>query len=229
MYRLLNTSPNVSSFLDIVPWMGEGQGLFEDIDTQYLQNRWNENYNIDFDLITNVYHKNWDMTKSVLCDKTPPMICRAKMLEKAFERFGDVHFVCMIRNPFYSEIPQPSEINFDMLHKHEVWQKFASWQKYNIENLNSTFFVTYEDLCLNTRVVVEKLLNKFPFLERLHPEILENESYVSNFVSNYSNERGKKITLIHQLRDEANEKQAFFAKDNRLLKYFGYYIPHELM
>ena len=207
LYRLISTSKKVTTFLPLANrpnmWMGEGAGLFEPIYPEYVPQRWDPNYPLNMSKVGELYHKYWDSSKPIKCDKTPPTICRAKMFEDYFSQLGEVYFITQIRNPFY------------VGYSAETWDKYAEFQKWNIENLKNVIHVTYEDLCSNTDETVSRILEKYPFLESFN---------LDDVIQPWGGERGGKIKNSNtQLRD-VESKINYFTNNNYLLKYFDYNI-----
>lgn len=204
LFCLLNSSKNISTFIDKVD-LGEGQDLFEKEMKDYIKNRWNPDYNINMDLFSKIYHSNWDLTKKILADKSPPHICRAKKIEEEFSKFGEVYFVVSIRNPYSTNGYSASE-----------WIKYAKYQKYNIENLKNVIVTNYEELCNNTDKFIEKIKNKIPELNDI-----KNIDTETNWT--WGNDRSMKINNKNVNRILNMEiKNKILKNEQELLNYFGY-------
>src|SRR3989304_10174816 len=91
LYKLLSTSPNISTFIgDSKNWKGEGQIFLKRNGMQeFFKNRWNKNINLNMQKIKKIFDKHWDQSKLIKCEKSPPTICRAKMFEDYFKKFGN--------------------------------------------------------------------------------------------------------------------------------------------
>ena len=46
LYKILHTSPNISTLAGNGNWAGEGTWLYSKENNKYINNRWNPNYNI---------------------------------------------------------------------------------------------------------------------------------------------------------------------------------------
>ena len=229
IYRLLGTSPNVSTFLgkmDLVEnvqkplWMGEGHGWIRHYDKRFVPNRWDPNYPLDMKLVHDIYHSHWDMDKPILCDKSPPTICRTSLFYDWFKQYGDVYFIIQMRDPYttnYGKItkslhPPLSEnscLGVDE-YSYKLWDEFALYQKNNLEKFRDvSVFISYEELCDNTNGVINKILEKMPFLESLNPgHGLFNQSNTGRF---------GKIKKNNTIKDEES-KTKYFKENSTLLK-----------
>lgn len=202
--NLINTSPNVSSLLDNQTWPTEVQWLLEKYgDVNYRNNRWDPEYKLDMDLVNNILNKYLDNTKMIFLEKSPPTICRAKLFEEYFSKLGKVYFVLSMRNPYSTRYGA------------KKWIECAKYQKYNIENLENVIITSYEECCLNTEVVIKKLLDKIPELGNIKNVKLDND-------------KNEKLGIIH--KDKINrvinkeEKNEILKNNIDLLEYFGYVL-----
>ena len=234
IYRLLNTSPNATTFLDKVAWMGEGHVLIrKNIHNNWRNNRWDPYFDINMSKVSDVYMENWDQTKKVFVEKSPTTICRAEKFEEEFSKLGNVHFIVQIRNPFTCRMPYrhphiPKCIIQDkrnMITQCKVWNEYARIQKNNLENLNNTYFLTYEKLCTETDSVIDELIEKFPFLGSLNKTKINKGEYKKKFSQHYSGERGGNISFKSSIRGNLEVKSDFFKRKSELLDYFNLEKP----
>ncbi len=202
--NLLNSSLNVSSFIDFNDtWAGESQWYYKKMDLNYENNRWDPNYKLDMNMVNRVFNEYLDNNKKIWVEKSPPIICRAKMYEDYFSKLGKVYFIISIRNP-YSVNSTASE-----------WIKYSEYQKWNIENLQNTIILNYEEICTNLDNVINKIKNKIPELGDIY-----SKSHISK-----NNER---FQIIHQ--DKVNrilnkDDKNILLKDHiELLEFFNYKI-----
>ena len=203
--NLLNSSKNVSTFLDCKTWAGESQWLYKKHGNKdYEKNRWNPDYKLDMELVDKVFNIYLNKNKEIWVEKSPPSICRAKMFQDYFSKLGEVYFIISIRNPYSSR-----------WHKTTNWIKCAKYQKYNLENLNNTILVSYEECCNDLEKVISKITNKIPELGKIF----------NNSHPKFNNERGN---LIHSNKvdrvKEKKKKNKILKKNIDLVKYFGYNI-----
>jgi hypothetical protein len=227
IYRLLGTSPNVSTFLGKAPWMGEGFGWINHADNRFAPNRWDPNYPLDMKLVHDIYHNNWDTNKPVLCEKSPAMICRASLFYDWFKQYGDVYFIIQMRDPYttnYGKIhksmhPPSSSENSSLSvdeYSYKLWDEFALYQKDNLEKFRDiSVFVSYEELCDNTDGAISKILEKMPFLGSLNPK--------DKLFDQSNTERFGRIQKVDSITDK-EEKTRYFKENSTLLKYFNYKI-----
>ena len=203
--NLLNSSKNVSTFLDCKTWAGESQWLYKKHgDKDYKKNRWDKNYKLDMKIVDKVLNIYLDQEKEIWVEKSPPSICRAKMFQDYFSKLGDVYFIISIRNPYST-----GHYNSD------TWIKYALYQKYNIENLNNTICISYEECCTDLDTVISKITNKIPGIGK----IFNNDNPKMN------NERGSMIhtNKVNRVIDKAS-KTEILKSNVDLVEYFGYSI-----
>jgi len=205
--NLLKSSENVSTFLDCGTWAGESQWLYKNHgDKNYEKNRWDENYKLDMDLVDKVFNTYLNQDKKIWVEKSPPMICRAKIFEDYFSKLGDVFFIISIRDPY-------STGHYDANH----WIKYAKYQKYNLENLNNTILISYEECCNNLEKVISKITNKIPELGQL-TSTNSHSFYNERYNSIHSNK-------VNRVIDKEN-KNKVLKKNTDLVEYFGYKIQN---
>ena len=202
--NLIDSSPNVSSFLDAATWAGESQWLYgRHGDKDYKKNRWDPNYKLDMNVVNKVFELYLDSGKDIWLEKSPPTICRAKMFEDYFSKLGDVYFVISIRNPYAASRGAKD------------WVRHAEYQKWNIENLKNTIVISYEECCMDLDSVITKTKSKIPEL-------------VDIYNKPNSKKKGERFGKIHQNkvdRIKNKEEKNNILKDNiGILDFFGYKI-----
>jgi hypothetical protein len=202
--NLLNSSKNVSTFLDCKTWAGESQKLYKKHgDKDYEKNKWDPDYKLNMELVDKVFNIYLNKNKEIWVEKSPPSICRAKMFQDYFSKLGEVFFIISIRNPYSARSGAG------------LWIQYAQYQKYNLENLNNVISVSYEECCNDIEKFISKITNKIPELG----EIFNNSHQTFN------NERGN---LIHSNKVDRvidkEEKNKILKKNIDLVEYFGYNI-----
>lgn len=203
--NLLNSSENVSTFLDCNIWAGESQSLYEElVDKDYQENQWDPGYKLNMELVDKVLNIYLDKNKEIWVDKSPPSICRAKMFQDYFSKLGEVYFIISIRNPY-------STAHYGA----DKWIEFAQYQKYNLENLNNVISVTYEECCCDLEKVISKITNKIPELGKIF-----NHKHAI-----FHDERGYLIhsNKVKRIIDK-EKKNKILKKHIDLVEYFGYNI-----
>ena len=72
--NLLNSSKNVSTFLDCKTWAGESQWLYKKHgDKDYEKNRWDPDYKLDMELVDKVFNIYLNKNKEIWVEKSPPI------------------------------------------------------------------------------------------------------------------------------------------------------------
>lgn len=211
LYRLIDSSPNVSTLLGKSPWVGEAQHLYNKIDTNYEGNKHNPDYELDMDMVWDVCSSNWDMSKPVLCEKTPENIYRVDRVYDYFSKIGEVYFVTQIRDPYTTNYTNRRNHNENK--PYYKWDEYAEKIKY-IEEKYSDIVVksTYEELCTDIHSVSDRILNKFPFLSSLNPDSIINAD---------GEGRLGKLGDVSRLID-VKSKNEYFKDNNYYLNYFNY-------
>jgi len=134
-------------------------------------------------------------------DKCPPTICRAKLYQDYFSKFGKVYFISSIRNPYATQKP----IN--------LWVKYAKMQKYNIENLDNLISTSYEELVLKPEIVLNRIKDNIPFLDDIS----------LNFSNNQTKVQGKTVNTDSLNRVTKKEKKnKLLETELEILNYFNY-------
>jgi hypothetical protein len=152
--------------------------------------------------VKEIYYNYWDHIKSIYVEKSPPLICRAKMFEDYFKQFGEVYFIISIRSPYSTNH-----------YSTEDWIKFAEYQKNNIETLENCIVTSYEELCLSTNKVIEKIKN-------IIPELSDIKNQQSNYIKT---ERGNPINKNNVDR-VINKNYECLKNHKELMDFFGYEI-----
>jgi hypothetical protein len=207
LHKIINSSNNVSSFLNEEDSIeGQGQGFLNMFINDYEKNRHNTSYTLPVDKVKDIYDKYWDLSKSILCHRSPPFIHFSKQLEEYFSKFGDVYFICMIRNPYACRWVK--EFN---------WLQFAKEQKYNIENLKNVCFFTYKELVEFPNNIKKKISKLLPELENIDMGINHMK------LLNEYDKRSKKINCSFKDRilDKFN-KNKILKNEEEIINSFGY-------
>jgi len=203
----LDSSKKTSTFLDVKTWAGESQWLIKkNGDPSYFKNRWDPNYNLNMNIIKNIFDRYLDSSKDILVEKSPPTICRAKSFENYFEKFGKVWFIISIRNPYSCRDDEKF-----------MWVEHAKYQIRNIKTLKNIIITNYEEICLDLPNVIKKIKNKIPELSDLKNK---NSDSLKGNRGNMIND--KKIGRIIK----KNKKNKILKNNKDILHFFNYkYIP----
>ncbi|HLP47361.1 MAG TPA: sulfotransferase [Candidatus Deferrimicrobium sp.] len=161
LHKILETSPHTSAF------KVEGQALVQPI--LFTKDRWNPGKVIPWDMVKEKWHEKWDLQKTILLEKSPPNLVRAKQLEM---HFPQSHFIIMMRNPyaFCEGVKRRWGKKFFYLNIAKLWVLCARYQIDNIKNLKNAIWFTYEDLTTNPELVCKNILDFAPELKELSPE-----------------------------------------------------------
>lgn len=169
----------------------------------YENNRWNQNYQLNMKIVDLTLSSNLNHDMDIWVEKCPPTICRAVLYQDYFEKNAQVYFIVSIRNPYSSR----NNIN--------TWIKFAKYQKFNLENLKNTIYISYELLCSNLDSVISKINREIPGLELRNIYINEKNTCINEKNSVIHNNK------IDRILDK--ESKNLILKDNiKLLHYFNY-------
>jgi hypothetical protein len=201
LINLLDSSVNAATFVRAPVQFGEGQWLLDKHGlSSYLLDRWNPNHELDMNKVKEIYDNYWDHDKLVYVEKSPPLICRAKMFENYFKQFGEVYFIVSIRSPYSTDH-----------YSSEEWIKFAEYQKNNIQTLENCIVTSYEELCLSTDWVIEKIKNAIPELSDIK---IQQSEYIKT-------DRGKPINT-NNINRVINKDYECLKNHKELMNFFGY-------
>lgn len=198
----------------------EGQGLPVVKDIMFNHDRrWDESLDFDWQLIKNEWMKYWDLSRPVLLEKSPPNIIRAKSIN---QHFNPAYFIILYRNPY---------AHVESLMKRENWTPEESaefaincliYQKQNLESLQRTFQLSYEELTDNPARMSESLSN---FLPEISDIVTDKEFNAHNFKNQkmkITNLNSEKISLL--TNEELDRINSVFRKNDTLFHYFNYEI-----
>ena len=200
LYKLLWTSPNVSTLFGKSEWVGEGQ--FAPGAKKFFADQWSEH--INWPGVKRAWDKHWDLSKLIQCEKSPSNICRGKTIEKFFGQFAPVYFICMVRNPYARKTV-------------DRWIHGAKYQRKNMEELNNVFRLTYEQLTDDLPGTIERLLRFLPQLKKLDPNI-------KGVPGIQDVKRNRRIHNMNPANtaEEIKRKNRVLSKHVDLLKFHGY-------
>jgi len=206
LYKLLWTSPNISTLLGKSSWAGEGQ-FVAGAKKFFGDDHWNTNVN--WAGIKKVWDREWNLSKPILCEKSPSNICRAKSMESFFGQFAPVFFICMIRSPYART-------------HMSRWVEGADYQRRNMKQLNNVFRLTYEELTNDLDSVSKRLLRFIPKLKTLDKTV----KYVPG-IDNAKRHKSKRNKSIRNMNpkntlEEIRHKNKILRKHTDLLEFHGY-------
>ena len=141
MSQILASSKNVS--INNPEGTCEGQTLPQVREHLFVENRWDENLQIDWPLVKRVWETHWDTKKPVLLEKSPPNILRAKQIEAHFE---PAFFFAMWRNPYAHCESQIRRNRNSPREAAGFAVRCLNLQRRNIEQLDQLLPISYEQL-----------------------------------------------------------------------------------
>ena len=215
LWNLIKTSPNVSYFKT------EGKSVLGVKDILGTKERWNPELFINWNIVKNEWHKEWNLSKKILLEKSPPNLIRAFDVQSNFDKS---YFIVMIRNPYaYCEGAKRRRnrsVPFQVIVRR--WVYFAKFQIKNIEYLNSNkIFFKYEDLTGNIDAIKEKILHFLPDLKTLN---FNNEFRVFDRKLRITNLNERQISRLSKM--DIAEINGVLRKYPDVMEYFGYTYIH---
>ena len=216
--EIISTSKNVSCNNNI--GLREGQHLPKVQNVLFTEDRWDPNKEIDWNRIKKLWSKYWDRSKSVLLEKSPPNICRAKNIDKVF---GNSKYICLIRDPYAQIQSNTRRYNTDLEAAAKKYISYLKFQKNNIETLEKTLVVSYEELADNPLKTKEKISTFLPLLDDISIDLKFNAHNMHQKkqmgITNLNQESIKALT-----KDQINSINTILDKEQELIKYFNYNI-----
>jgi hypothetical protein len=216
--EIISTSKNVSCNNNI--GLREGQHLPNAHDLLFTKNRWDPNKEIDWNRIKKIWSKYWDRSKPILLEKSPPNICRANNIDKVF---SNSKYICLIRDPYAQIQSNIRRYNTDIKVAAEKYISYLKFQKKNIENLEDTLVISYEELADNPSNAKEKISAFLPLLEDININLKFN-------AHNMHQKKQMGITNLNQesilalSKDQINSINTILNKEQELIKFFNYNI-----
>lgn len=183
LWRLLTTSPHVSA-LPV-----EGQYL-ESVRSIMRAKPWDPEQKIPWDTVKSKWEAEWDLSKPILLEKSPPNLIRANEIQKAF---SPSYFMITIRNPyaFCHGYVRRKKTNFE--DPARKWVSWAEYQRKNIEGLDRSLFFTYEDFTDYPIDTSNRMVQFLPQLEYLKPD----NDFLANSTVGYETH---KITNLNEIK-----------------------------
>ncbi len=210
LWKLLATSPNVSSF--------EQEGQFLDSVHEVMRDPWNVQKTFPWEFIKGEWDKVWDYNKPILLEKSPPNLVRAFEIEKVFQ---PSYFIALNRDPYAfcegwsRRIKQPPQNAI------QFWIKCAKYQIENIQGLKNITCLTYEHFANNPAETTQQLLEFIPELQSLET----HGSFQAQTVSGY---HSQPITNLNQIKIDLLSPKELEQINNvlknypHLMTYWGY-------
>jgi hypothetical protein len=163
LQQLLSTSPHVTGFETEGQWLPELRHILG------VEERWDEDLEIDWKEVRAVFNSYWSPLRKVRMEKSPPHIIRAGELERHFE---NSHFLVTMRNP-YAQVEGQLRRGWIRTPRAaaEFWIRLARRQLKNLRELERCLLFTYEDLTGETDLTIRRLMDFLPALGSLSPRV----------------------------------------------------------
>ena len=213
--EIISTSKSVSCNNNI--GLREGQHLPLAHNLLFNDDRWDPNKKIDWIRIKEIWHKYWDRSKDILLEKSPPNICRTKDIDKVFQ---NSKYICLTRNPYAQIQSNIRRYKTDLLEATEKYISYLKFQKDNLEKLDNTLLICYEELTDNPKKTKEKINGFIPLLSDINIDIKFN-------AHNMHKKREMEITNLNQLsidslsNDQIQTINSILEKEKELLNFFN--------
>jgi hypothetical protein len=214
--EIINTSLNVSVYNSN---HGSIQTLYKNNGAdKYFLSRWDPTYNLDMNMVNNIFNKVLDTNKQIWVETSSPNMCRANQLEKFFKNKGKVYFIILMSHPY------------SKLVKNELWETYGKYQKNNLETLKNTIYITYEDCCMNISKVILQLTNRIPELGKLNNNI-------NKLSINYKETKNKKkmnktlynnYDLLHFFGYNIMYNKIYESKDGKLRGFYNEVMDYNI-
>jgi hypothetical protein len=172
------------------------------------------------------WEKVWDMSRPILLEKSPPHLIRAQAIEEAFP---NAHFIVMARNPYaYCEgtkrrgrtgLGYPRNASYAQIAT--GWARECQHQMDNLQRLQRTLCLTYEELADNPAAAAEKVLAFMPGLERLDVQaahlIHSLEGWLERPITNLN-----PVQIARLSAEDIHEINAVLHDYSKIMAFFGY-------
>lgn len=181
--------------------------------------KWDDSYAVNWNFVKTEWEKYWNLSRPILLEKSPPNLVRAKDISNYFK---PSYFIVFYRNPYAHCESLMRRKNNNPTKAAKFALKCLEFQKKNIEELNNTIGISYEDLTSNISDTAQGLIKFLPELLGIN----YNQEFSAH---NFRNEKMKITNLnsenISRLtKDQINEINIIFKHKKSILDYFNYEI-----
>jgi len=214
--EIISSSKNISCNNNI--GLREGQHLPIAKDLLFNQDRWNPNKDIDWNSVKDIWHKYWDRSKDILLEKSPPNICRAKNIDKAFK---NIRYICLVRDPYAQIQSNIRRYNTDTVLATEKYISYLKYQKENIEALQDVLLVSYEELSDSPTFTKEKITKFMPLLADINMD-LEFKAHNIHDKKKMAITNLNKDKIATLTKDQLSIINTVLIKEKELINYFHY-------
>ena len=216
--QIISSSKNVSCNNNI--GTREGQNLPEVKKIMFEEKRWEEKNKLPWDKIKKIWRSYWYLKKPILLDKSIPNIMRVDQLK---EFFYPNHFICIVRNPYAicEGVMRRSNQSAEVAAMFTI--KCLKYQMKNINLHKDIFLLSYEDLCDNTTITINKIKKQIDELYDINP----NQKFKAH---NFKTKKSMRITNLNDEKIKKIKKKDLvvinkhFNKNKKVLDFFNYKI-----
>lgn len=185
--------------------------------TYYFKRRWEPELPFDWKYRYSVWHKYWDRRKKILLEKSPANLVRAKQIP---DYFNPSYFIIMVRNPYAHCEGLMRRNNWPAKRAAAHVMKTLYWQRENVNYLDNSLCVTYEELTTNTVKTVSRIQALLPELEEINTKRKFSAHNFQKKKMHIQNLNEQKIQKIKT--DDLKQMNDVFAKQPEVLSFFGY-------
>ena len=222
--KLIGTSKNASIFSSP---QSEGQKLKDLKEIMMVDYRWNKSIKFPWKKIKEIFLQNWDLTKPILVEKSPPNIIKT---DDIIQEFQPVFFIITIRNPYtwtQSYSRRSKNDNFSKIARR--WIFHAKHQMKNITNLKNSLFFKYEDLTNNPEKISTEIKNYLSELNDInYKEKIEVHSIIGSepeFIKHYNSIVNLDHLVISKLSlNNIHEINDVLKENKNIMNFFSYDI-----
>jgi hypothetical protein len=218
---LLNEIISTSPFVSVNnPFESrEGQQLPELKKIMFRDGRWSLNLELNWLEIKMIWRKYWDVTKPVLLDKSPPNIVRAMEIQN---HFNPAFFIIFLRDPYVLCEGLIRKDNLSPERAATFVVKIFEHQRKNIDGLEKTFLIKYQDLVNHPDKISQELI-------KFIPELIEIKVDLKYKAHNASRKPMKIVNLDPHQMERLNPTQiaqinSIFLPSRSVFEYFSYVL-----
>lgn len=182
--------------------------------------RWNPTYTYHWGQLEQSWRKHWDLNKSILIEKSPPLIIRVKEMMRAFPV---ARFIILVRDPYAHIESLMRRRNWTVAQASGFSMMCLNAQYENIRLLNGrSLLIRYEDLTDNPEDVKMQILEHLPELVDINVDKLFNAHNFADKALAITNLNQQKIALFND--EQRNELKDLLTPHVELMEFFGYCI-----
>lgn len=159
LWKLVGTSDAVSALPN------EGQYI-PTVKPVLVADPWAEERQLPWPFIRQAWERYWDLGKDVLLEKSPPNLLRAQDMEPVFE---PAYFLVMVRDPYAFCEGVLRRWGWSATETAEFAVRLMAKQRENLDHLEHTLRLTYEELVADPEAVTRRIEAFVPGLTGIDP------------------------------------------------------------